>query len=81
ITAAISQGNCSLTEARLKSPSGDISATGDIDLFDSTLALRLTTSPAVTPPVSLGVRLIGAWSRPIHYYDLLAAEHWHSAHQ
>ena len=81
ITAAISQGNCSLTEARLKSPSGDISATGDIDLFDSTLALRLTTSPAVTPPVSLGVRLIGAWSRPIHYYDLLAAEHWHPAHQ
>ena len=81
LTATISHGNCNLTQAFFTALSGTISASGDIDLFDSTLALKLDVRPAVKPPVSLGSRLIGAWSRPTRYYDLQAAEHWHPAHK
>ena len=76
IAGTISQGNCSLTQALLKAPSGTISATGDIDLFDSTLALKLDAAPALNPPLTLTTRLIGPWDKPGRRYDLRAAANW-----
>jgi uncharacterized protein involved in outer membrane biogenesis len=76
IATTIKLGNCSLTQARLTAPSGTVSATGDIDLFDSTLALKLEATPALKPPLTLTTRLIGAWDRPHRSNDLRAAAHW-----
>ncbi len=76
IATTIKLGNCSLTQARLTAPSGTVSATGDIDLFDSTLALKLDATPALKPPLTLTTRLIGAWDRPHRSNDLRAAAHW-----
>ncbi len=81
IAAAINQSNCSFTRAILLAPSGKISATGDIDLFDSTLALKLDAFPALNPPLTLTTRLLGTWKNPSRRLDLLAAKNWVSAHK
>ncbi|MBU6448186.1 MAG: AsmA family protein [Rhodospirillales bacterium] len=72
----ISKGNCSLTQAVLTAPSGKISAIGDIDLFDSTLALKLDALPALNPPLTLTTRLFGAWEKPGRTIDLHKAANW-----
>ncbi|MDE1906136.1 MAG: AsmA family protein [Rhodospirillales bacterium] len=81
LAATIDKGNCSLSQAILLAPSGKILATGDIDLFDSTLALKLDASPALNPPVTLTTRLFGAWANPSRRLDLHDASHWAPAHK
>lgn len=77
LTAAISQGNCTLTQAQLTSPAGSVSAVGGIDLFDQSLALRLEASPALHPAITLTSRLIGSWQHPSRAIDTSAALGWH----
>lgn len=78
ITATISQGNCTLTQAELTSPAGSLSAVGGVDLFDESLALRLEAHPAVHPALTLTSRLIGSWAHPNRIVDVSAALGWHA---
>lgn len=77
IAMAISQGNCTLTDAKLTGPSGTLGAIGGIDLFDKSLALLLDAHPAVQPPLTLTTRLIGAWDHPNLLTETKAAYSWH----
>ncbi len=79
LAATIAQGNCTITQAQLTAPSGSVAASGDIDLFDSTLALKLDAMPAVKPPITLTTRLIGPWGNPGRTTDLKAATGWKPA--
>jgi hypothetical protein len=63
----------------LTGPAGQIAASGDIDVMDTTLALKLEASPAVTPPLSLTARLLGAWAKPSRSADLAPAYAWQPA--
>lgn len=76
LTATLSQGNCTLTQASLMSPAGTLSAVGGIDLFDSSLALRLEAYPTLQPPLTLETRLIGSWAHPSRITDTSAARSW-----
>ncbi len=79
LAGTIAQGNCTLTQAQLTAPSGSVAASGDIDLFDSTLALKLDATPAVKPPLTLTTRLIGPWDHPDRTADLEALRGWKPA--
>ena len=79
LAGTIAQGNCTLSQAQLTSPAGNLAASGDIDLFDSTLALKLDATPAVTPPLTLTARLIGPWGNPSRSTELKAALGWKPA--
>ncbi|WP_298215736.1 AsmA family protein [Acidocella sp.] len=79
LAGKLSQGNCTLTQALLTGPAGQIAASGDIDVMDTTLALKLEASPAVTPPLSLTARLLGAWAKPSRSADLAPAYSWQPA--
>lgn len=76
LAATIAQGNCTLTQAQLTAPAGTLAASGTIDLFESTLALKLGATPAVKPPLTLSVRLSGPWGKPGREYDLKDATGW-----
>lgn len=79
LAGTIAQGNCTLTQAQLTAPSGNLAANGDIDLFDSTLAMKLDATPTVKPPLTVTTRLIGPWANPSRDNDLRAAETWKPA--
>lgn len=79
LTATLSQGNCTLTQASLTSPAGTLTAVGGIDLFDSSLALRLEAHPALQPPLALATRLIGSWAHPSRTTDIGATLSWLAA--
>lgn len=79
LAGKLSQGNSTLNQAQLTSPAGTLNASGDIDLFDSSLALKLNAAPAVTPPLSLSTTLIGPWASPSRTNQLQAAQGWKPA--
>ena len=79
MAATIKQGNCTLTQAQLTGPGGTLAASGNIDLFESTLALKLDATPAVKPPLTLSLRLSGPWGKPRRDYDLQDAPGWKPA--
>lgn len=79
VQVRILQGNCTLTQASLTSPTGTLTAVGGIDLFDQSLALGVTAQPAVQPPLTLATRLIGSWVQPGQTTDTSAAFTWHAA--
>lgn len=79
LTAKISQGNCTLTQATLNGPSGSLSAFGGIDLFDKSLALRVEATPALYPPLTIVTRLVGPWAHPSQITDASPALNWHPA--
>ena len=76
LTGTFSHGNCTLSNASLTGPAGNASATGSIDLFDNTLALRLALSPSVTPPLTIDTMLLGSWAKPKQYPRLKPALDW-----
>ncbi|MGE4482320.1 AsmA family protein [Acidocella sp.] len=76
LAGRIAQGNCTLNQAQLTAPAGTLAASGGIDLFDSTLALKLDIRPAVKPPLDLTVRLIGPWDHPRRDIDLKPVYGW-----
>jgi AsmA-like C-terminal region len=69
-------GNASLTRASLTGLDGNATATGSIDIFDNTLALQLALQPNVTPPLSLGMSVLGNWSAPKQFLGLKPALSW-----
>ncbi|NNM55750.1 AsmA family protein [Acidocella sp.] len=75
-TGTFSHGNCTLSNASLTGPAGNASATGSIDVFDNTLALRLALSPSVTPPLTINTMLLGSWTKPKQYPRLKPALDW-----
>lgn len=79
LTATISHGNCTLTQATLNGPNGNLAGFGGIDLFDQSLALRVEATPALRPPVTLITRLVGSWAHPSQITDASPALHWHPA--
>jgi len=79
LAVTIAQGNCTLTQAQLTAPSGNVAASGDIDLFDSTLALKLDATPSIKPPLTLPTRIIGPWGHPGRTMDLEAIRGWKPA--
>lgn len=79
VAGTLAQGNCTLTQVQLTAPSGTVAASGDIDLFDATLALKLDVSPAVTPKLTLTTKLIGPWSAPSRMDDLKNLAGWKPA--
>lgn len=76
LSCTFSQGNCTLGEASLTGPSGNASATGSIDIFDKTLALRLALQPDLSPPLTLATTQLGNWATPKQYPSLKPALDW-----
>jgi uncharacterized protein involved in outer membrane biogenesis len=64
IAGLFDHGLFNLHVASLESSSGDVSATGAIDVPDQMLALKLALRPAVTNPPALGLTLLGNWANP-----------------
>jgi len=81
LAGTLAQGNCTLTQATLTGQDGTISAAAEsgIDFFDKALALRLALHPAVTPPVSASVLVLGPWSAPKRSSQLKSALGWKPA--
>jgi hypothetical protein len=79
LNGALDHGNCTLIAASLIGPAGTADATGSIDLFDHDLALRLSLSPQVTPPIAIGTIVLGSWDAPRQYPKLKPALAWASA--
>ena len=73
LSCTFSHGNCTLGEASLNGPSGSASATGSIDIFDNTLALRIALRPSINPPLTLHTALLGGWADPRQYPQLRPA--------
>jgi uncharacterized protein involved in outer membrane biogenesis len=76
LAATLKQGNATLTSASLSGAEGTASASGAIDLFDRAVALKLTLSPAVKPPVSVGISAIGPWGATRHLGHMHDALIW-----
>ncbi|GLR66450.1 hypothetical protein GCM10010909_11300 [Acidocella aquatica] len=76
LSGTFGHGNCTLNSASLTGPSGSASATGSIDIFDHSLALRLALLPSVTPPLTLNTALLGSWAKPNQYPRLKPALDW-----
>ncbi len=72
----VDHGNASLTRASLTGPDGNATATGSVDIFDHTLALQFALQPNVTPPLSLGMSVLGSWSAPKQFLGLKPALSW-----
>ncbi|MBB5371930.1 AsmA family protein [Acidocella aromatica] len=81
LAGTLAQGNCTLTRGTLTGQNGMIAAATDsgIDFFDRALALRLTLQPAVKPPVSASVLVLGPWSAPKRTAQLKSALGWKPA--
>jgi uncharacterized protein involved in outer membrane biogenesis len=76
LSGIFSHGNCTLSTASLTGPSGSASATGSIDIFDKSLALRLALEPNVTPPLTINTAVLGNWASPKQYPRLKPALDW-----
>lgn len=81
LAGTLAQGNCTLTQASLTGQDGTITAAANsgIDFFDQALALRLTLQPAVKPPVSASVLMLGPWSAPKRTAQFKSALGWKPA--
>lgn len=75
----IDHGNCTITDASLSGPDGDASATGSIDLYDSSLALQISMSPDVHPKLNITTTLLGRWDATKKYPKLGATKGWRPA--
>lgn len=64
VAGAFTHGNFNLTSASLSGADGTANAGGSIDIPDNDLALQTTLLPNVTPPLTLNVTTLGAWSAP-----------------
>ena len=73
LSGAFSHGNCTLSSASLIGPAGSASATGSIDIFDNSLALRIALRPSINPPLTLHTALLGGWANPRQYPQLRPA--------
>lgn len=78
LSCTFANGNCTLTQSSLTSTAGKISVISGsgIDVADSTLALRLQIAPAVNPPLSISMPVLGPWSAPKHIPRLKDALTW-----
>ncbi len=76
LSGSFGHGNCTLTTASLTGPAGTASATGSIDIYDNSLALRLSLHPYVAPPLTLNTAVLGNWSAPKQYPRLKPALDW-----
>ena len=78
LAGTLAQGNCTLTQLSLTGPQGSITGAdgSGIDLFDQSLALRLSLHPAVKPPLSTTLLVLGPWRAPRHSAQLKAALGW-----
>jgi uncharacterized protein involved in outer membrane biogenesis len=80
VAATLANGNCTLTSATLNGPSGQVNASGGVDLFDNAQALKLIFIPAqVDPPVSATLLTLGTWAAPKHVSHMKAALGWKPA--
>ncbi|MDE8345785.1 MAG: AsmA-like C-terminal region-containing protein [Acidocella sp.] len=79
LNGVIAHGNCTISNAKLLGPDGIAQATGSIDLYDQSLALYLTLSPSVRPPIDLKEVILGSWQYARKYPKLGNALAWRPA--
>lgn len=76
VAGTLAQGNATLTQAHLSGPKGTASATGGIDLYDRSVALRVNLQPAITPKAQASLLAIGPWPHPRRVADITKALGW-----
>ena len=76
LSGSFDHGNCTLTTGSLAGPAGTASATGSVDIYDNSLALRVSLHPYVAPPLTLNTAMLGNWSAPKQYPRLKPAMDW-----
>jgi uncharacterized protein involved in outer membrane biogenesis len=76
LSASFANGDGTVTAARLATPDGAATMSGNIDMVDRGVALRLTLQPNVKPPLQIDTTIIGSWQEAKPYPRLHNIQGW-----
>ena len=76
LSATFTDGEGTLTTARLTTPDGAATMAGTVDTVGRDVALRLTLQPNVKPPLSIDDTIVGSWEEAKAYPRLRAIQDW-----
>ena len=76
LSANFANGEGTVTAARLTAPDGTATMSGNIDMVDRDVALRLSLQPNVKPPLQIDNTIVGSWQEAKPYPRLHATQGW-----